>query len=195
MSKKTTEVIVLTGNHYVIQVKANQKLLLRQIQINTSQSSSCIDSCVNETKARGRTEIRKVFIYKNLEGISNDWVGLKRLIRVERYVTTKKQQRQETAYYISNIVSNKADKFARHIQNHWAIENRLHWVKDVIMKEDNSKTAKGMAAENLSVIRNIVCNIFRSNGYDSIKYATELCANNVKELSELINSNNKLFLK
>lgn len=134
------------------------------MQINTSEQKSCIDSCSNQTKARGRIEIRKVFIYKNLSGISTQWVGLKRLIKVERYVTTKKQQRQETAYYISDIASNKANCFAKHIQNHWAIENRLHWVKDVIMKEDASRTAKGMAAENLSIIRNIVCNIFRANG-------------------------------
>lgn len=177
----------------MIQVKANQKSLLEQMKTNTSQQKSCIDFCVNQTKIRGRIEVRKVFVYKNLSGISNQWVGLKRLIRVERYVTSKEHQRSETAYYISSISSNNAKVFAKHIQNHWAIENRLHWVKDVIMKEDASKTAKGMAAENFSIIRNIVCNIFRANGYDSIKYAIEDCANNnVKDLYEFINSNKKI---
>jgi predicted transposase YbfD/YdcC len=193
LPKKTTEVIVSTGNHYVIQVKGNQKLLLKQMRINTAGEQDCMDSCVNETKARGRIEIRKVFIYRNLSGISNQWIGLSRLVRVERYVNSKKRTRHETAYYISDIASNMAGFFAGHIQNHWGIENRLHWVKDVIMKEDSSGTAKGMAAENFSIVRNIVCNIFRSNGYDSIKYAIESCANNVKELFGLINSNNKRF--
>jgi len=139
-------------------------------------------------------EIRKTFVYKNLSGISEQWTALrlKRLIRVERYVSCKKQQRHETAYYMSDLCSNKAVLFAKHIRNHWGIENRLHWVKDVILKEDESGIKTGMAAENISIIRNIVCNIFRSNGFQSIKYAIELHANDFKKLFELINSKTKI---
>ncbi len=101
---------------------------------------------------------------------------------------SKTRQSSETAYYISDVRSNKAAYFARHIRGHWGIENRLHWVKDVVMKEDSSKIKKGAAPENFSIMRNIVCNIFRANGFDSIKYAMELNANNLKELFKLIYS-------
>ena len=61
------------------------------------------------------------------------------------------------------------------------------------MKEDDSKIRMGMAPENISILRNIVCNLFRSKGFQSIKYAIELYANNVKELFELINSKTNLY--
>lgn len=188
MSKKTVEEIDSNHNRYIIQVKGNQPALLEQLKENTRCDEQSVASCCDKTIKRGRVEIRETFVYKDISGISEEWTGLKRLIRVERSVTCKGKERRETAYYISNIRSNRAEFFAKHIRSHWGIENRLHWVKDVIMKEDDSRIAKGMAAENLSVIRNIVCNLYRSNGFDSIKYAIELYANNFKELFELINS-------
>jgi len=189
LSKKTLETIVESGNHYIVQVKGNQKKLLEQIKQNTDNDDCCTDYNVEETRGRGRTEIRKTFLYKDISGISKEWATLCRLIRVERYVYKKNKKSHETAYYISDIVSNKAAYFAKHIRGHWGIENRLHWVKDVTMKEDDSKIKKGSAPENFSIIRNIVCNIYRANGFDSIKYATELHANNFKELFELTYSN------
>lgn len=79
---------------------------------------------------------------------------MKRIIRVERIT-------RETAYYISSIRSNKVDKFTKNIQQHWGIENRLHWVKNVSMKEDISKMDKGNAAQNISIMSNITINLFR----------------------------------
>jgi predicted transposase YbfD/YdcC len=169
-------------------VKGNQPSLLQQVKKNTSDEKTCIDSYVEETRKRGRHEIRKTFIYKDISNISAEWTELKRLIRVERHVIRKDSQSHETAYFISNLVSNKASGFAHHIRNHWCIENRLHWVKDVILKEDGSTINKGMAAENISILRNIVCNLFRANGHSSVKYAIELHANNFKDIFELINS-------
>jgi predicted transposase YbfD/YdcC len=185
LSKKTVRQIISTGNHYIIQVKGNQKNLFKQLKLNTADEKTCIDSAECQTKARGRIEIRKTLIYNDIQGVSPDWVGLKRLIRVERTVITKAKTSHQTAYYISSICKNRAMFFAEHIRNHWGIENRLHWVKDVCMNEDKSKTISGMAAENFSILRNIVINLFRTNGYNSIKYATEICNNNLKQLIRL----------
>ena len=113
MSKKTVEAIVESGNHYIIQVKGNQKKLLKQIQENTGDNDLCID--YHEEASRGRKEIRKTFIYKDISGISNEWIALSRLIRVERHVYKKNKKSHETAYYISDIISNKAAYFAKHI--------------------------------------------------------------------------------
>lgn len=167
-------------------MKANQKKLLHQIKVNTSDERECVDSFVEVTKAHGRKEIRETFVYKDLSGISSEWVGLCRLIRVERSVCRKNVQRHETSYYISDLKRNRASFFGKHIRNHWGIENRLHWPKDAIMKEDDSRITKGSAPENISIIRNIACNVYRINGFDSLKYAIELYANNIKELFRLI---------
>jgi predicted transposase YbfD/YdcC len=195
LPKKTTEIIVDSGNHYILQVKGNQKKLHEQVQVNTFDDKSSIDTHTEITHKRGRLETRQTFVYKDLNCISDEWIGLKRLIRVERYLCKKGKQTHETTYCISSIASNKAAFFAKHIRNHWSIENRLHWVKDTIMNEDRSKTTGGMAAENISIIRNIVINLFRLNGHHSIKCAIELCANNFKELLSLINCKTKYYKK
>ncbi|MDZ8066276.1 MAG: ISAs1 family transposase [Nostoc sp. DedQUE08] len=54
--------------------------------------------------------------------------------------------------YISSIVST-AKEFAHGIRGHWGIENRLHWVKDVVLNEDNSTIRMGKAPANLSIMR------------------------------------------
>jgi predicted transposase YbfD/YdcC len=133
-------------------------------------------------------ETGEVFVYKDTPGISEERVALKRLIRVERNVLTNKSESHGTACYASDLRSNKAAVFAEHIRSHRGIENRLHRVKDAIMKEDHSKTVKGMAAENSSIIRNIAVNLFGSNGLDSVKYAMELCNSNFSESLRLIYS-------
>lgn len=191
MPKKTTAEIIASANDYIIQVKGNQKNLHKQIVLNTQQDNKAIDTFTESTNKRGRQEIRKTSIYTNLEGISDEWIGLRKIIRVERSVCTKKTKRSETAYYISSLQINKAEIFAGHIRSHWGIENRLHWVKDVSMKEDTSKTDKGMAAENISILRNVSITLFRIEGFDSIKAATQRYANDIEKLWNLIGANTK----
>lgn len=160
-AKKTTEVIIASGNHYIIQVKGNQKLLHNQLKINAENDSKSVDIEQTTIKHKGRIEHRKVCVYKNLSGISSEWIGLKRIIRVERMTIKNQRITRETAYYISSIQSNRAQKFAKHIQQHWGIENRLHWVKDVSIKKMFLKQQKVMLHKIFSIMRNITINLFR----------------------------------
>ena len=145
-----------------------------------------MDTFQERSLLKGRDELRITKVYKNLEGIASEWIGIKRIIETTRYVKTKKRETVEIVYHISSIAKNKADFFANHIRSHWGIENRLHWVKDVQMKEDKSRTKSGNAPENLSIMRNISINLFRLNGKDSIKLAMEWSISNFKELMNLI---------
>jgi len=145
-----------------------------------------MDTFQERSLLKGRDELRITKIYKNLEGISSEWIGIKRIIETTRYVKTKKRKTVEIVYHISSIAKNKANFFAKHIRSHWGIENRLHWVKDTQMNEDKSKTKSGNAPENLSIMRNICINLFRLNGKDSIKLAIEWGISNFKELIYLI---------
>ena len=85
-------------------------------------------------------------------------------------------------YYISSLNIDDAEQFGIGIRGHWAIENRLHWVKDVIQHEDNSRIRKGNGIETLSLLKNAAINICREIGFDSIKAASIYFASNVKEL-------------
>ena len=64
--------IIASGNHYIIQVKGNQKLLHNQVKINTENDSKSVDIKQTTIKHKGRIEHRKVCVYKNLSGISSE---------------------------------------------------------------------------------------------------------------------------
>jgi len=53
------------------------------------------------------------------------------------------------------------------IINHWGIENKNHYVRDVSLQEDASRIR--VNAYNLSVLRSLALNILRKNGVSNIK--------------------------
>ncbi|MDZ4877543.1 MAG: hypothetical protein CLLPBCKN_006978 [Chroococcidiopsis cubana SAG 39.79] len=86
-------------------------------------------------KNRGRITCRIVRVFTDVTVIDLDWVGLQSLISVERIGSRHGKPYQQTNYYISSLFTS-ALEFAQAIRWHWGIENRLHWVKDVIFGED-----------------------------------------------------------
>ncbi len=92
------------------------------------------------------------------------WAGVKSIIEVkrERYFKVNKKQENEVQYYISSLPIDV--KFiANAIRSHWEVENKAHWVLDVIYKEDASRIRRENAAENLAVIRRLALNLARLN--------------------------------
>jgi len=79
-----------------------------------------------------------------------------------------------------------AEDFNIWIRSHWAIENSLHYVKDVTFKEDASKIVSWNAPQNRSLILNIVINTLRKNGYKNIASATRLVANDIPLLTSML---------
>ena len=71
-------------------------------------------------------------------------------------------EENEVQYYISSLPIDV--KFiANAIRSHWEVENKAHWVLDVIYKEDASRIRRENAAENLAVIRRLALNLARLN--------------------------------
>ena len=71
------------------------------------------------------------------------------------------------------------------IRGHWGLENRLHWVKDVVFKEDCLPLKHHNAARNWSLLRNIVINLARQHGYDSLTKAERFFSHNILQLFSL----------
>jgi predicted transposase YbfD/YdcC len=169
--------IIDTGNDYVIAVKANQPNLYNQMQQNMTISPPTSVDTSFEHRSDRLTQ-RRVSVFDNLDNISSQWVGLKRIVKVERFGTRAGKPYCETAYYISSIAVDASD-FAQGIRGHWGIENRLHWVKDVVFNEDFAQVVDGYAPANFSIIRSFVINLFRHNGFDSMTKAIRHCAHNI----------------
>lgn len=168
----------------MIAVKANQKRLYEQVQLTTEQATPVSFDTITECRS-DRVTTRTVSVFDDLTGISDDWIGLARLVKVERLGTRAGKPYHQIAYYISSL-SLQAAQFAQGIRGHWGIENRLHWVKDVVFDEDNSRMRQGNAPANLSIIRTLAIAILRYNGYSSITTAVRMIGHNLEQIFRLI---------
>lgn len=136
---------------------------------------------------RGRDERREVEVYDDLYGIDKKWVGIKEIVKITRttYLKNTEKPSIETSYYISST-SQSASVYNKGIRSHWAIENSLHYVKDVVFGEDASLIRTGNAPTNFSIIRNFAINLLRRTQYSSLRQAIRLIGGDIATLSLLI---------
>jgi len=178
-------VIIDSKNDYLIGVKKNQPTLYDQIESIIADKNHQTSSYTTLEQNKGRIELRHTMVSNSIESISKDWKGLQQIVGVHRIVKDKKKVSEEIAYFISSRNEN-AFLYEEGVRSHWAIENSLHWVKDVTLKEDASKIKIGNAPQNISTIKNIGINIFRENDYTNIAQAMRLVANDIETLYNLI---------
>lgn len=140
--------------HYILGVKENQKGLLEQVEkVFTITAPSDESTCHHAD--HGRVETRKCSVIQDLQFLDGykDWPGLKCLIKIEseRYFKISGKTEKNTRYYISSLTQD-AKQTNTAIRGHWAIENKLHWILDVVFGEDASRKRKGNSANNFNVI-------------------------------------------
>src|SRR5258707_344334 len=74
----------------------------------------------------------------------------------------KPSDKSDVRYYLlSKYMS--AKRVLQTVRGHWGIENRLHWVLDVVFKEDGGRARKDNGPENLAVLRRFAINIIRAH--------------------------------
>lgn len=174
-----------SNNDYLIGVKKNQPTLYNQIESAIADRLQQSSMHVTIETNRGRTERRTTIVSNSIEAVSKDWQGLQQVIGVHRVVKEKGKTSEDMAYYISSRNGN-AFLYEEGIRGHWGIENSLHWVKDVTMKEDASKIRTGNAPQNISTLKTITINIFRKNNYKNMAQAMRLVANDIGRLYALV---------
>lgn len=168
----------------MITVKANQKSLYQRL---STISQDCKPVSVYHQSEQGHQRLtqRTVEVFDCLAGIAEDWLGLRRFVRIHRHGTRKDQPYSQWSYYITSLTTT-AHQFAQGIQGHWGIENRLHWVKDVVLAEDECPLKLGQAPQNWGLIRTWVVNLFRLHGEASITKAQRRVAHDPDALFLLI---------
>jgi predicted transposase YbfD/YdcC len=114
-------------------------------------------------KDHGRLETREYLQSAKLEWLvdRSKWEGLQTVGMVQATREINGKISTERRYYLSSLPLD-IDRFARAVRSHWGIENKLHWVLDVHMGEDQSRARSGYAAENLATLRRLALNLLKS---------------------------------
>lgn len=160
------KLIVQLGGHYVLNVKANQKILMNDLQTyfnaNIGKTSKIKTYTTNLEKNHGREEYREYYLSYDTNCITNkqkwDTVASIGMVRVYRKTNDKLEINDH--YYIMDT-SITMEMFIKSTRNHWNIECGLHWRLDVILNEDHSRNRVKNSISNLSIIRKIVFNLVR----------------------------------
>jgi predicted transposase YbfD/YdcC len=172
IAKKTLQTAKETGNEVIVQVKGNQKTLLSDCQMIAATAHP--DQVYQEplTKTRNRMESRQVEIFISPALTDQaQWTLVQVVVKVQRFrqfldtKTNTWKNSDETSFYISTIILS-AQQFCHAIRNHWSIENRNHYVRDVSMGEDKSRMRTN--PHIFAILRSFALNIMRKNKVENV---------------------------
>lgn len=150
------------GGDYVLMAKDNQPTLNSDLQLFFSEPPrDCRDwrTAVSTNKGHGRLEIRDVVVTTELnEFLAAQWVGVAQVFCLTRTIEERGEIHQESICGITSLSPAHADaeRLLELIRDHWTIENRLHWRRDVTLREDHSQVRKGTAPRLLAVLNSFL---------------------------------------
>ena len=111
-----------------------------------------------------------------------NWPGAQQVFRVERRVVTKRtgEVRRETVYGVTSLPPTQitAAQLLNVLRQHWHIENRSHWVRDVTFREDASRVRSGSLPQVMAALRNTVIGLLRQTGAPNLAAARRYYAAN-----------------
>jgi len=155
---------------YIFSLKGNQGTLRDDVELFFEEQmrvdfADTIVSCHQTVeKSHGRIEVRKVTVCSDVEWLQqrHDWPGLASIVMLEYVAEMGSKTRRETRFYISSLTV-EAELMAAHIRDHWGVENGLHWVMDMVFRDDECRIRKDGAPANFAVIKHMASNILRSS--------------------------------
>jgi len=175
--RSISEYVIKRGGDYLFVVKDNQPQLLDDIEMSfanywwlrdTFSEGSLTDQHGNRIH---RWELKASTL---LEGYSK-WPGLRQVLKLERTVSNKRsgEVRREVSYAITSLGPDRVSpvELINVWRGHWAIENRLHWVRDVTFDEDRSQIRAGHIAQVMAAFRNAAISLMRLVGANNIAAA------------------------
>ena len=183
------------GADYLLAVKANQPSLRAEVEACFEAAPpGTLETHTEHDKGHGRVEQRTISVVREVDWLHGDrrfpgelrLPGVACIIRVQACI-----QRGEEGMPKRAITSPRQVWMPRGpleaIRGHWGIENRLHWVLDVIFNEDQSRLRKGFGAKNMAVVRHFALNLVRADkDPKSIKLRRKIAGWKTDYLSQLL---------
>src|SRR5215475_13150583 len=192
-TQRGTAEAVVVDHHaaYLLMIKANQPSLLAAVAARFTQSNAFFQDAgryfSQSTTGHGRVESREIRV-GCAEGIDFPHAAqVFQIIRRSKKLRSRSWEHKEVAFGVTALSADQAGPadLAGYAKNHWAVENKSHYVRDVTFREDASQTRTRHAPANLASLRNIVIGAFRRAGHVNIAHARSLHANSYERVVSL----------
>jgi predicted transposase YbfD/YdcC len=167
------------GGDFVFIVKRNQPQLYEDIEFLFEPPLPLLKgeswpTAETTDFGHGRIERRRLQTSTMLNEYVN-WPGVEQVFELKRQVVEKKtgEVTTETVYGITSLSEEEADaeQLLTFVRHHWHIENKSHWVRDVVFDEDRSQVRRGKLPHVMATLRNIVISLLRAHGINCIAKA------------------------
>jgi len=191
---EVAEAITTGGGDYVLALKRNQPTLHDEVaRYFADPATAGLQTIAITDKDHGRIETRHYSVSRAVDWLTSDrrypgeprFPALKSLVKTTTRTEWRGKITEETRYFISSAPLTP-QRAAEAIRAHWGIES-LHWVLDVIFKEDQSRLRRGHGARNMALVRRLAFNLVRAGrGKRSIKTARKAAGWSPDFLASLI---------
>jgi predicted transposase YbfD/YdcC len=154
------------GGHYLLAVKDNQPTLRAAVGAVFERACEADFAGVRSDgheaveAGHGRQEERYVTVITAPEGLPGEWPDVAAVVQVNREREVGGKNTSTTHYYLTSYAGPAAE-FAGWVRGHWGIENGLHWVLDVVFREDDSRVRAGHAGANLAMLRRVAVSLLK----------------------------------
>jgi hypothetical protein len=173
LPKKTFEAAAAAKAHLIVQIKDNQPTLCEKVEAACAVAEPLSTAKTVDAKQRNRHETRTVAVFDAKPAVKGtEWephvaalVRIKRAVQHFQPLTGLWKPTFETSFYLSGRPVH-AKIAARAIRNHWAIENKSHYTRDVSLSEDASRIRKNPGI--FARLRSFGYNILKRNQSDTI---------------------------
>jgi len=166
------ELLAADGGHLMVAVKGNQPTL--HAQLKTLPWAQVPVGCQTRETGHGRKETRTVkAVTVNTPG-GLGFPHAQQAVRITRTRTIKGKTTRETAYLTVSLPAEQAQPadLGTWARSEWHIENRLHHVRDVTLREDAHQARTGNGPAVFATLRNTSIGYHRTNGATNIARAT-----------------------
>jgi predicted transposase YbfD/YdcC len=161
--------IVGQGGNYALALKRNHPRLYADVGRLFEEGYESLAGHSVVDSNHGRVETRTSLVASDIAGLqrTHRWPGLAAVGRVlrTRQTTVRGARRTtaQTAYYLlSSRIS--AERLSDAVRAHWGVENRLHWMLNVVMNEDRVKSRLDNSPYNLAILRHMALNLMQRDG-------------------------------
>ncbi len=175
-NKETAEFIGgKTGWAYLITVKTDKPALYQKAADKIRPLLSRTPDHIMTDRSRGVIKTWSCWI-TDADGINFPHISQTACICREVFTLTGEKVSKDIAIQVTSATreSMNAADMNGHTRRHWRIENKSHYIRDTVYREDHNKSWAGNGPQALASLRNLAMGLLRMKNVKSIMEATEL---------------------